>query len=649
VRRRPPWLAASAVLCCIACNSSERDWKAAAEANSLAAYQRFLSEHPDSARARDAESRIESLSRRAAIDSALRAGTTEALERVIALYPSDPAVAKAREKLASLYFDAAARVDSIPEWRRYLEAHGSSAQAAQARARLEALVGERIPAFRDVRTVRVEVQEDYGEAEGVSLPFKALAQQVLPFAGLQIVDGEADAVLSFRSEGGAYSNQYSSFGFAAGARTLYTGAWLSGTIALRRGDASVRTSFDHEIPTPYSYSTSGFGPTTPGSAPFSTAYAAVVPARFRSLVARTFGPSVLFAELQGAEGAQAEGAAAALAELEPFPKERLLQLLRSPGARARVVAAQAIGEARLAAGAPALLAALRTDSSMQATVATALQRIGGPAVPLLIEAVNDPERAVSAAAVDALGRIGDRRAAGPLLARLDRGDEVTRCAIVRAVAGIPEQAALVRLAELLSESNNTVRDCAAAALRIDDAAAFREEDSPPSVAELLNGNTDPALVGALLAALGRGQEMRSVVGEILIRMGDESVPPLAAALRDPRPARRMAAATALGFFYQDERAVRALLAELPRALAAGDAPFAAAICEGAGRLGDDRAVDPLIKALESKDERVRDAAVDALGGIGDGRAVAPLEALRAAGRSVQKVDLALAQIERNDT
>ena len=46
--------------------------------------------------------------------------------------------------------------------------------------------------------------------------------------------------------------------------------------------------------------------------------------------------------------------------------------------------------------------------------------------------------------------------------------------------------------------------------------------------------------------------------------------------------------------------------------------------EALGRIGDVRAVEPLIQRLQDEDEDVRSAAAEALGRIGDARAVDPL-------------------------
>ncbi|MFQ5520302.1 MAG: HEAT repeat domain-containing protein, partial [Candidatus Methylomirabilia bacterium] len=82
---------------------------------------------------------------------------------------------------------------------------------------------------------------------------------------------------------------------------------------------------------------------------------------------------------------------------------------------------------------------------------------------------------------------------------------------------------------------------------------------------------------------------------------------------------RAAAAQALGILG-DGRAVEPLIAALGDE--DGDAPEA--VIEALGRLGDARAVEPLIVALENQNYEVREASAGALGRLGDARAVEPL-------------------------
>ncbi len=76
---------------------------------------------------------------------------------------------------------------------------------------------------------------------------------------------------------------------------------------------------------------------------------------------------------------------------------------------------------------PALLDSLRADDIfLRAAITSALIRIGAPAVPGLIRALFDDNRAVRRAAAKALGKIGDERAVAPLSVSLKDGDDGVR-------------------------------------------------------------------------------------------------------------------------------------------------------------------------------------------------------------------------------
>lgn len=94
--------------------------------------------------------------------------------------------------------------------------------------------------------------------------------------------------------------------------------------------------------------------------------------------------------------------------------------------------------------------------------------------------------------------------------------------------------------------------------------------------------------------------------------------PLLKAIRDGDPRVRRAAALGLGKTgrNRDQRLVDALKA----ALCDEDA-------EALGKIGDARAVPPLIDALRDDECRVREKAAEALGAIGDAQAVHPLIAV----------------------
>jgi HEAT repeats len=507
------------VLLAFACDAAKKDWRAAAQANTVAGYERFIAQHPKSAEASEAEKRIADLQRKAEIDSALIAGTPAALERVAAKYPRDPATAKVREKLAAF--------------------------AAAERAKLQELLDARQPAFREVKTVRLDIKEDYGEAKKTTLDFRNELVAALGYANVRVVESEADATITVRANGEPLDSRYTSFG-GGPARTLYSGADLDGTMTLIAGEGKISESFSAHIGTPFTVSSySTIGPTSPDDAPFEKAFAKCVPDAVRRMVLRAFGAPPLFAELSASHGRNQAAAARALGRMSPPPVERLLAMLSSPNASQRNAAVEGLAKAGADA---ALLAALANTS-----------------------------------------------------------DDV-RCSAIDGLARFAEPVVLAAIVERASDPSTRVRTCAAKVLGEQPSG---DEEYEERVTNLLNETRSAGIVRGLVKALvANTGESRDHIIEALAKTDPDISTPLLIPMIDG-----------------DDRNAR---------IAAIDA---------AGRFfGDDRAVPSLIKALSAPDDGVRDAAVMALGNIGDGRAVKPLKALKAAGKSVAGVDIALQTI-----
>ena len=94
-----------------------------------------------------------------------------------------------------------------------------------------------------------------------------------------------------------------------------------------------------------------------------------------------------------------------------------------------------------------------------------LVEIGSPAVDVLIEALNDRDKDVRRAAAQALGEVGDRKAAAPLIEVL-RGDESSyvREAAAKALGQIDDPRAIDALTEALEDRDRDVRLAAAEVL-----------------------------------------------------------------------------------------------------------------------------------------------------------------------------------------
>lgn len=199
-------------------------------------------------------------------------------------------------------------------------------------------------------------------------------------------------------------------------------------------------------------------------------------------------------------------------------------------------------------------------------------------------------------AATALGEIGDTRAVQPLIA-----------ALVSSAPDVAKEAqdALVRLGKPAVEPLISVLG--------------RDENLSAVAAQVLLRIGLPSLQ-PLSTALGRSYGdahlAKAVVG-VLVRLGAPAVEPLIAALDDNNRQVRMVVAEGLGRLG-DPRAVNPLL---HIAMHIGeDATMAAAAIVKIGP----RAVEPLITALEDENPNVRNAAAEALGKLGDPRAIKPL-------------------------
>lgn len=141
----------------------------------------------------------------------------------------------------------------------------------------------------------------------------------------------------------------------------------------------------------------------------------------------------------------------------------------------------------------------------------ALVKVGPPAVPDLIVATDDPEPRVRVAAVKALGAIGDPRAAEPLAALLDTPSKDLWGAVFEALRKLGSPA-LPALLDALEDSDPTVRrravrllgrirDHGAAEVLIAQLNRDRSTGVRVDIAEALGKIKDRAACDALLDAL----------------------------------------------------------------------------------------------------------------------------------------------------
>ena len=258
------------------------------------------------------------------------------------------------------------------------------------------------------------------------------------------------------------------------------------------------------------------------------------------------------------------------------------------------------------------------DAGVQAGAATALARIGPPAVPPLVRLLGEEE--LRGPAGDTLMQIG-AAAVEPLVRALDEDGLSQAAAGVLARIGRPAAVALIPVlgrprtgevaAEILAAMGETSIEPLVGALGSDD-AQIRQ-----MAGDLLIGIGDMA-TGPLIGALGHPDDaLRLEVIDLLTRTGRPAIPALVEVLLDEHYRVRLGAAEVLGRVgwkpETEEETVHYLIAKEQWASVAELGPGA---------------VGPLVRALDDPDSAIQMGAARALGLIGEPAVAELIDALR---------------------
>jgi HEAT repeat protein len=284
----------------------------------------------------------------------------------------------------------------------------------------------------------------------------------------------------------------------------------------------------------------------------------------------------------------------------------LVRALDGDDPNVRYHAIEALGKHRAAEAAPALAAIAESGDFFLAFAALdALSAIADPAAaPRLVPLLED--EMLGAQAAEALGKLGDPLAVGPLAAALSEG-RVPAATVARAFAAMHDRAGPVGEARVEGAVRDSIDDAGARLLveALEDAPG----DDLPALARVVAWLEDEAADRALVGLLDRAA-VRDLAVEALVRRG----PPVAGMLVERLSAEdrevRRAAATALGR-VPDASAAPALIRML------SEDPGLESVAAGAlARTGDPRALDPLLGLLGHEDAAARQAAVNALQALG---------------------------------
>ena len=292
---------------------------------------------------------------------------------------------------------------------------------------------------------------------------------------------------------------------------------------------------------------------------------------------------------------------------------------------AQLAAAEILGELADPRAVPDLVRSIGDqDPQVRVQVVTALGKIGTPQVVVpLINRLEDDKAEVRQAAVDQLMNTGDKRAVIPLVALFDDPSMDVRRSAILAVGRLGDRRALPALMRLLNDPQDGVVEAAVTALGNVRATSATDtligllktgsEGLKAKVAYSLGqiarapgaGPAGRRALDALVESLADGR-LRAAAREALAAAGPAAVPALIAQLDgklDGDPATVVTLLRDIG----DPRATPALIAELDRGRLSRQLVLGAL-----GRLGDKRALVPVLGLLNDKDQAVRLAAMKAL-------------------------------------
>lgn len=164
-----PLIAAATVL--VACSSAESDWKKADSQNTEAAYQDFLTQHPNDAHAQEARDRIKKLEDEQAWADAQKTNTTDAYQQYLQKEPNGAHADEAHNQVAALEradaWKTAQAANTPAALQGFLQKYNTGPEVDQAKAALDQLQGYqvKIGAFKDEKSAQKahdEVQKRFG-------------------------------------------------------------------------------------------------------------------------------------------------------------------------------------------------------------------------------------------------------------------------------------------------------------------------------------------------------------------------------------------------------------------------------------------------------------------------------------------------------
>jgi HEAT repeat protein len=467
---------------------------------------------------------------------------------------------------------------------------------------------DQIKVFSNVKTVRLVIQQNYGEAKKAKLPIEDIVEGLLAPIGIKVTKSLViyDAIINIKVNG-------KPLGISFFGDMVYAGGKLSGTISFEPKDKNIP---------PYKKSFSGVidplgnnpniqlseNMTDPSNAPFrDVLVASDFYEKFIETLGELYGPSAAvdcwIALLEDEDYNLQTKAINALVKIGKRAVKPLANKLDTQNNSLKIAVIETLGKIGDPVVVSSLIELLKDkDSSIRSKSAEALGEIRDKrAVEPLIAIIKDEDSWVRMAVAEALGKIGDKKAVDPLISALRDEDSWVKIRAIEALMAIRDPKAVDPIISTLKDRNSSVRTKSAEALGV-----FKDPKAVPDLIKCLND---------------KEADVRMRSAEALGKIGDKrAVDPLIGALKDEDWTVRLRSAEALGKIG-DKRAVDPLIS----ALKDKEWTVRSSAADALGKLKDSRAVEPLISVLKDKESSVRMSAIEALGSIRDKKAIEPLK------------------------
>lgn len=185
----------------VACSSAQRDWQQASASNTVAAYQTFLDDHPNTPQSVQARNRIRALEDDQAWAQAQQINSVPAYQDYIQRIPPGAHVAEARDRIGaserSVAWIAASSVDTTEALQGFLQKYPQGPQADQAKVKLAQLTGYRVQlaslrSEKQAEKTRDRLQGKYGDVLGSVVIVPGTTPDMHVVLSAQMGQGEAN-------------------------------------------------------------------------------------------------------------------------------------------------------------------------------------------------------------------------------------------------------------------------------------------------------------------------------------------------------------------------------------------------------------------------------------------------------------------------